>query len=116
MQKQGLKLLINMIGVYILASIFSVIEAGSMVEIIVFSGVLWAIAIFLRPVLLLITLPINLFTFGIFSVITQAWIIMLADWLVKGVYIPSFWIALVLAILIMGLNSIFIVPSTKIKA
>jgi len=46
---------------------------------------------FLRPILILFTLPINILTLGIFTLFINAGLFSLASWLVKGFYIAGFW-------------------------
>ncbi|MGE4284948.1 MAG: phage holin family protein [Clostridia bacterium] len=104
MKKQGLKLLANLLGIYIMTSVFSLIEAHGLVPLAVFAVVLWFIYVLLRPLLLLVALPINILTLGIFSLVINAWLIMLTDVIVRGIYIDGFGISFVLAILIMIIN------------
>ncbi len=106
MQKQGLRLLTNIISVYMMVNVFSFMEAGGINQIIIFSVILWLINIFLRPILLLITLPINVLTLGIFTLLINTWIIMIADKIIKGVHIPGFWIAFLLSISITVIDNI----------
>jgi len=46
---------------------------------------------FLRPILLLFTLPINVLTLGIFTLFINAGLFSLASWLVKGFSVAGFW-------------------------
>ncbi|SET17442.1 putative membrane protein [Natronincola peptidivorans] len=104
MQRQQLKLLANILGVYLMATVFSFIEASGITQIILFGVILWLINLILRPLLLLITLPINMITLGIFTLVINTWMIMLADTIMRGVHISGFWLSLLLAMLIMALN------------
>ncbi len=49
---------------------------------------------FIKPVLNLITLPINIITIGLFSLILNALLFMLAGWITPGVEIDGFLSAL----------------------
>ena len=49
---------------------------------------------FIKPVLNLITLPINIITIGLFSLILNALLFMLAGWITTGVEIDGFLSAL----------------------
>ncbi|ABR50035.1 membrane protein [Alkaliphilus metalliredigens QYMF] len=104
MKKQQLKLLANMVSVYIMTDVLSLIESSGVVQIIIFSLLLWLVSLLLRPLLLLITLPINLLTLGIFSLVINTWMIMLTDRFIKGIHVPGFWIAFILAVMIMISN------------
>lgn len=66
--------------------------------------------IFLRPLLMFITLPINFLTLGLFSFILNALLFMLAGYLAPGFFVDGFWSALLgsllLAILSLPINRI----------
>lgn len=55
---------------------------------------------FIRPVLALLTLPLNLLTLGLFSFILNALMFGLVAWLVPGFYINDFFSALIGSILL----------------
>lgn len=56
--------------------------------------------IFLKPVLVLITLPFIILTFGLMLWIINALLFMLAGWLVDGFYVDSFFAALMGALIV----------------
>ena len=107
MEKQLWRLLASILSLYLLSNIFLFIEADGITSIIIFSIVLWVINLLLRPLLLLIVLPFNIITLGFFSLIVNTWIVILADKFIKGITIPNFWIAFLLAVLIKAFNSVF---------
>lgn len=104
MKKQQLKLLANIIAVYTMTTIFPIIEASGVMQIILFGVVLWLMNLFLRPVLLLITLPINILTLGIFTLIVNTWLIMMTNILIIGVKVSGFWPSFTLAAVIIAIN------------
>ena len=64
-----------------------------------FSALLVALALaflnaFVKPLLTLLTIPFTLFSFGLFLLVINAFIIMLADKLVSGFEVKGFWPAL----------------------
>jgi len=65
--------------------------------------VLTLLNILIRPLLLLVLLPINILTLGIFSLLVNTWMVMLADKLVPGMVVGGFWNALLIALLAMML-------------
>lgn len=97
---------------------FPSIETGTAFGILSFSIVLGLLSLLLRPLMLLITLPINLITFGLFSAIVNTVLVIMADKLVKSVYIPGFWISLLLALVISWVFKVFeyLLQSSKIEA
>ena len=73
---------------------------------IVTALVLAILNLFLKPILVLLTIPATLFTLGLFLLVINAAILMIADQLVPGFYIESFWSAFLLAIFISLVNSL----------
>ncbi len=100
MNKQILKLFSSSICLYIISSLFMSVEVNGFYELLSFGLVLTILGLLLRPLLLLITLPLNLLTVGLFSVVNNTILIMLTDKIIKGVKIPSFWLSLLLAVFI----------------
>ena len=68
------------------------------------------INVFIKPVLVLITLPINILTLGLFTLIINALLFMFAGYIAPGVevdgFLSAFLGALLLSILSVGLNSV----------
>src|SRR3989338_1475300 len=62
---------------------------------------------FIKPVLLLLTLPINIFTLGLFTFVINAFIILLVSNLVSGFKVDGFWWALLFSIILSIVNSFF---------
>jgi putative membrane protein len=69
--------------------------------------VLGLLRIFIKPVLILLTLPVTIFTLGLFLLVVNALIILMADKLVKGFDVFGFWYALLFSILLSMFQSIF---------
>ena len=74
---------------------------------LVLAVVLGIINIFIRPILRILTLPLTILTLGIFSLILNALLVMLAGAIVPGVTIAGFWAAFFFAILISLINAFF---------
>ncbi len=67
----------------------------------IFIGLVTAV---LRPILLILTLPITIFTLGLFTFVVNALLIMLVAMLVPGFVVASFWWALLLAFILSVVN------------
>ncbi len=61
----------------------------------------------LRPVLILLTLPVNVLTLGLFTLVVNGLIFYLAASLVKGFHVTGFWSAVVAA-LVFSIVSFFL--------
>jgi putative membrane protein len=68
--------------------------------------VLGLINLIFRPILLLLTLPINILTLGLFTFVINALLILLASALVPGFQVASFWWALLMALVLSVANSL----------
>lgn len=66
--------------------------------------VLGLLNIFVKPLLVLLTLPITILTMGLFLVVINALIILLAGAIVPGFTVDGFWWALVYGLLISLIN------------
>jgi uncharacterized membrane protein YvlD (DUF360 family) len=60
---------------------------------------------FLRPLLVRVTIGLNMATFGLFSLIISAVIVWLADWLVPGFEAQGLWVLIVLSFLLAGAHT-----------
>lgn len=76
--------------------------------------VLALINIIIKPLILLITLPINIITLGLFSLIINAFLLWLAGTIAPGFEVEGFWSAL-LGGLILSVLSNIIEARTKNK-
>jgi putative membrane protein len=61
---------------------------------------------FLKPLLIILTLPITILTFGLFLFVINAGIIMLASKFVDGFKVDGFWWALLFSLLLSTLTSL----------
>jgi putative membrane protein len=69
--------------------------------------VLGALNLFIRPILLVLTLPINILTLGLFSLVINALLVLLAAHLVPGFAVAGFWTALLFAVVLAIINWLF---------
>jgi putative membrane protein len=59
------------------------------------AAVIGLINTFIRPVIIFLTLPINVLSFGLFTLVINGVIFFATGWLVKGFEVRSFWGAIV---------------------
>jgi putative membrane protein len=60
-----------------------------------------------KPVLILLTIPITILSLGLFLLVINALMILLADYLVTGFEVEGFWWALLFSLILSVFNSIF---------
>jgi putative membrane protein len=82
------------------------INAKSLVTFIIAATVLGLINAFIRPVLWLLTAPLSVLTFGLFVLVINALMIMLAAALVPGFEVRGFGSALLAAIIMAVIGAI----------
>lgn len=103
MSKLILKYLSIVATIYLLSMAIDTITIHSIPALLVLGLVLLMINLFIKPLLLLLTLPFSIVTFGLFTFIVNTWTIMLADGFVSGVnmdgFLNSFLAAFIIAIL-----------------
>ena len=82
---------INALSIFIVASIVKGIEVSSIPVALVIALVLGIINAFLRPLIILVTLPINILTLGIFTLFINGALFLLVSKIVKGFVVTGFW-------------------------
>lgn len=103
-------ILLNWLASALIVTIASYIVPG--VHVAHFTTALWValllgvLNILLKPFLMLLTLPINIITLGLFTIIINAFIITLVALFVPGFTIDSFWSAILFSILASVINII----------
>ena len=73
----------------------------------IFAVVLAILNIFIKPLIILVTLPVTILTFGLFLFIINALIVLLASRFVTGFRIDNFWWGLLFSLLLSLFISIF---------
>ena len=86
-----LRWLVLSISVVIVASIFSSIEVVNFASAFLAAAVIGILNIFLRPLLFLLTLPVNIMTFGLFTFLINALMLKIASGLISGFSVQGFW-------------------------
>lgn len=92
--------LLSALAIIIAAYILPGITVSGIVPALVLAVVLAAINTFIRPVLLILTLPLSVMTLGLFALILNTLLIMLAAAIVPGVAISGFFSALLFGIVL----------------
>ena len=59
-----------------------------------------------KPIMIVLTIPVTVFTFGLFLLVINAFMIMLADKLIDGFTVDSFWWALIFSFILSLVTSI----------
>lgn len=89
-----------------LSYILSGVHIDSFWAAIIFAIVLAILNAIVKPILILLTLPLTLFTFGLFLFVINAAIILLTAEFVKGFRVDGFWWALLFSLLLSIITSV----------
>ena len=89
-----------------LAQVLSGIHVDTFWTAIVFALVLAIINAVIRPILVILTIPISILTLGLFLLVINALTVLLASKFVNGFRIDGFWWALLFGLLLSILSSI----------
>ncbi|MFT4831192.1 MAG: putative membrane protein [Psychroserpens sp.] len=101
-----LRLLLTALAVVILAKILPGIGVDTYTTAIIVAIVLSLLNFIVKPILVILTLPITILTLGLFLLIINAIIILLADNLISGFEVANIWWALLFSLLLSFLQSI----------
>jgi len=59
---------------------------------------------FFRPIVILLTLPLNILTLGLFTFVINAGLVLITSEIVKGFTVEGFWTALTAAVIMSGVS------------
>ncbi len=101
-----LRLLLNALAVVVLSYILPGVGVDSMVTAIIVAVVLSLLNFIVKPILVILTLPITIVTLGLFLLIINAIIILIAANVIDGFQVENIWWALIFSLLLSFLQSI----------
>lgn len=101
------KLLITGLAVFISAYLLPGVKVDGMLSAIIVAAVLMLINAVVKPIMIILTLPVTVITLGLFLLVINAVCILLASKVVPGFTVDGFWWALLFSIILSIINSIF---------
>ena len=101
-----LRILITAILVVSIAYFMPGVSVDSFTTSLIVAVVLGLLNLFVKPILILFTLPVTLVTFGLFLLVINAVIIMLCTKIVGGFQVETFWTAVFFSIILSICQSI----------
>lgn len=99
-----LKWLASTLSIIIAAYLLPGVMIDSLFAAFVAALILGIVNTLVKPVLLLLTLPITILTFGLFAFVVNALMVMLTSWIVQGFGVDGFWWALGFSIVLSLIN------------
>ncbi len=101
-----LRLLLSALAVVVLANILPGVSVESYWIAVLVAVVLSVLNLFVKPLLVILTLPVTILTLGLFLLVINAVIILLASNLVSGFAVDGFWTALLFSLLLSLLQAL----------
>lgn len=98
MKELLIKWIVNSTALLVVVHIVSGVTVDNWVTVFVAALVLGLLNAFLRPILVLLTLPVTVLTLGLFTLFINAFLFYLAAYLVRGFQVAGFWQAFVAAL------------------
>jgi putative membrane protein len=88
------------IGLWLASKIVPGVEFNSTGTLIAAALLLGIVNAFVRPIIVILTLPITLLTLGLFLLVINALMILLVAWFLPGFMVAGFWSAIGAAIVV----------------
>lgn len=95
-----IRVLINAVAIYVVAAVVPGLEVSGVLAAIGAGLVLGLVNAIVRPILVVLTLPVTLLTLGLFIFVLNGVCLWLTSLLVKGFAVHGFWAAIFGALLI----------------
>jgi len=102
---------LSALAIFVAAYVLPGVDLESFVTALVVAVVLGVINAFIKPVILILTLPINILTLGLFTFVINALVILLVSAVVPGFKVDGFLWALIFSILLSVINIILLKAS-----
>ncbi len=101
-----LRLLVTAALVLLIANFLPGVHVASFTTAVIVAVVLGLLNLFIKPILVILTLPVTLITLGLFLLVINAIIILLCTNIVGGFAVDTFFTALLFSIILSVLQSI----------
>ena len=99
-----MNLVINALAFYVTAYLVPGVRIENLQSLAIVAIVWGVLSIVLKPILLILTLPVNLLTLGLFTFVINAGMIMLMAGIVRGFKVDGFGTALLAAVVLALVN------------
>jgi putative membrane protein len=101
-----LKILLSAFAVLVIGYILPGVQVDSYVTAIIVAFVVGLLFSILKPILVILTLPVTILTLGLFLFVINAALILLANSWIDGFSVSGFWTALLFSILLSVFESV----------
>jgi putative membrane protein len=101
-----IRIIVSAIVAFGLSYILKGVHINQFTTALLLAVVLAVLNAIVKPILIILTLPITIITFGLFLFVINAIIILLAGDLIKGFSVDGFWWALIFSFLLSIITSV----------
>ncbi len=101
-----IRILLTAVAVVVLAKFLPGVNVAGFTGAIIVAIVLGLLNAILKPILVILTLPITFLTLGLFLLVINACLILLASEFLDGFSVSGFWTALLFSLLLSFLQSL----------
>lgn len=112
MTKLSLKYISIVLSIFIVSMLLNTVYTKNIPSILIMGLVLLLVNLVVKPILLLLALPLNILTFGLFSFVVNALTIMMADGFVPSVNMGGFLNSFLAALLIVVFQNLLMDKKT----
>ena len=100
-----IKILLSAVAVLVVSYILPGVYIDDFFTALILAIVLSLLNFLVKPILIILTIPLTIVTLGLFLLVINALIILLADSVVSGFRVDGFWWALLFSLLLSITNS-----------
>jgi putative membrane protein len=101
-----IRLLVTAIVAFLLTKILPGVHFEAFSTAIIFAIVLGVLNLIVKPILSLLGLPLTIITLGLFALVINAAIILIADYFIDGMVVDGFWWAFIFSIALSIITSL----------
>jgi len=101
------KIIVGGISILIADILLSGVQVDTWTTGFILAGAIILINFTIKPILIILTLPVTLITFGLFLLVINALVVLIAAYFIPGFTVDGFWWALGFALLTSIINGIF---------
>jgi len=102
-----IRLLLNGLAVVLTAYLLPGVSVEDYGTALIVALILSIVNVLVKPILVILTIPITIVTLGLFLLVINAAIILFVDNLVSGFHVNGFWWALLFSLILSIFNSLF---------
>ncbi|WP_421878244.1 phage holin family protein [Marinoscillum sp.] len=103
-----IRLLLSALAVVIASYLLPGVEVDGFFAAIIIAVVLSLLNFVVKPILVILTIPLTVVTLGLFLLVINALIILMADSIIPGFYVDGFWWALLFSLVMSLTNALLI--------